>query len=94
MLCLTLFAIRSAIAPDGIDALRLVGIASISADMILPSYTKGCTETEAPNLPVAGECANKLWLRPRPSSHRQRLVVGREHRIRRRCVLDRPLTSG
>lgn len=48
---LTLFAMRTGIVPDGIDALTLDNITRTSANTVLLSYNKGRTGGEALNLP-------------------------------------------
>lgn len=47
----TLFAMRTGIVPDGIDALTVDDITRTSAGTVLLSYTKGRTGREALNLP-------------------------------------------
>ncbi len=59
---LTLFAMRTGIVPDGIDALTLANITRTSANTILLSYTKGRTGTEALNLPRDAVRLLDRWL--------------------------------
>lgn len=59
---LTLFAMRTGIVPDGIDALTLADITRTSANTILLSYTKGRTGTEALNLPRDAVRLLDRWL--------------------------------
>jgi hypothetical protein len=59
---LTLFAMRTGIVPDGIDALMVDDITRTSAGTVLLSYTKGRTGAEALNLPRDGVRLLDRWL--------------------------------
>ncbi len=59
---LTLFAMRTGIVPDGIDALRLDDITRTSANTVLLSYRKGRTGGEALNLPRDAVRLLDRWL--------------------------------
>ena len=59
---LTLFAMRTGIVPDGIDALTLDDITRTSTSTILVSYTKGRTGREALNLPRDAVRLLDRWL--------------------------------
>jgi len=59
---LTLFAMRTGIVPDGIDALTVANITRTSASTILLSYTKGRTGTEALNPPRDAVRLLDRWL--------------------------------
>ncbi|WP_180687310.1 hypothetical protein [Streptomyces gossypiisoli] len=59
---LTLFAMRTGIVPDGIDALRLDNITRTSANTVLLSYRKGRTGDEALNLPRDAVRLLDRWL--------------------------------
>jgi hypothetical protein len=59
---LTLFAMRTGIVPDGIDALTLDDITRTSASTILLSYIKGRTGGEALNLPRDAVRLLDRWL--------------------------------
>lgn len=59
---LTLFAMRTGIVPDGVDALRLSDIARTSPSTVLLSYAKGRTGREALNLPRDAVRLLDRWL--------------------------------
>jgi hypothetical protein len=59
---LTLFAMRTGIVPDGIDALKLDGITRASANTVLLSYRKGRTGGEVLNLPRDAVRLLDRWL--------------------------------
>ena len=59
---LTLFAMRTGIVPDGIDALTLEDITRISPGSVLLSYSKGRTGGEALNLPRDAVRLLDRWL--------------------------------
>jgi hypothetical protein len=59
---LTLFAMRSGIVPDGIDALALGDITRTSTNSVLLSYRKGRTGGEALNLPRDAVRLLDRWL--------------------------------
>lgn len=59
---LTLFAMRTGIVPDGIDALRLDDITRTSANTVLLSYRKGRTGGEVLNLPRDAVRLLDRWL--------------------------------
>jgi hypothetical protein len=60
--CITLFAMRTGIVPDGIDALTIDDITRTSASSILLSYKKGRTGGEALNLPRDAVRLLDRWL--------------------------------
>jgi hypothetical protein len=59
---LTLFAMRTGIVPDGIDALMVDAITRTSASTVLLSYAKGRTGREALNLPRDAVQLLDRWL--------------------------------
>ena len=59
---LTLFAMRTGVVPDGIDALTLASITRTSQATVLLSYVKGRTGTEAVNLPRDAVRLLDRWL--------------------------------
>jgi hypothetical protein len=59
---LTLFAMRTGIVPDGIDALRIGDITRTSPETVLLSYRKGRTGIEALNLPRNAVGLLDRWL--------------------------------